>query len=53
VVAALDELGAREAARRAAAEHVAVIERHRNAEFRDFLLRTLDLAIRSPEVRSA
>ena len=31
---------------RAAAEHVAVIERHRNAEFRDFLLRTLDLTAR-------
>lgn len=44
VVAALDELGAREAARAAAAEHVAVIEHHRNAELRDFLLRTLDLA---------
>jgi geranylgeranyl diphosphate synthase type I len=44
VVAALDELGAREAARRSAAEHVAVIERHPNGEFGEFLLRTLDLA---------
>ncbi|HEY5425182.1 MAG TPA: polyprenyl synthetase family protein [Candidatus Tumulicola sp.] len=44
VVAALDELGAREAARSAAAEHVAVIERHPNGELGDFLLRTLDLA---------
>lgn len=44
VIAALDELGAREAARSAAAEHVAVIEHHPNAELRDFLLRTLDLA---------
>jgi geranylgeranyl diphosphate synthase type I len=44
VVAALDVLGARQAARRAAAEHVAVIERHRNQELRDFLLNTLELA---------
>jgi geranylgeranyl diphosphate synthase type I len=44
VVSALDALGAREAARRAAAEHVAVIERHQNREFGDFLLGTLDLA---------
>jgi geranylgeranyl diphosphate synthase, type I len=44
VIAALDELGAREAARSAAAEHVAVIERHGNGELREFLLRTLDLA---------
>lgn len=44
VVAALDELGARESARTAAAEHVAVIERHRNGELGEFLLRTLDLA---------
>ncbi|MEO6836274.1 MAG: polyprenyl synthetase family protein [Candidatus Tumulicola sp.] len=44
VIAALDELRARQAARAAAAEHVAVIERHRNGELREFLLRTLDLA---------
>ena len=44
VVAALDELGAREAAGEAVAEQIGVIERHRNADFRDFLLRTLDLA---------
>ena len=44
VVDALDELGAREAARRAAAEHVAVIEGHPNVDLRDFLLRTLGLA---------
>ncbi|MGB8519284.1 MAG: polyprenyl synthetase family protein [Candidatus Tumulicola sp.] len=53
VVAALDELGARGAARAAAAEHVAVIERHHNAEFRDFLLRTLDLTERVREARPA
>jgi geranylgeranyl diphosphate synthase type I len=53
VVTALDELGAREAARRAAAEHVAVIERHRNREFGEFLLRTLDFTARSAEVRFA
>ncbi|MGA8534419.1 MAG: polyprenyl synthetase family protein [Candidatus Tumulicola sp.] len=53
VIAALDELGARGAARNAAAEHVAVIERHRNRSFRDFLLRTLDITARSQEVRSA
>ncbi len=53
VIDALDELGAREAARSAAAEHVAVIEQHRNGEFRDFLLRTLDLTARSAEVQSA
>ena len=44
VVEALDRLGAREAAQRAAAEHVAVIERHHNKEFRDFLLGTLGLS---------
>jgi geranylgeranyl diphosphate synthase type I len=43
VIAALDELGARAAGISAAAEHVAVIERHPNAGLRDFLLRTLDL----------
>lgn len=51
VVAALDELGARGAARAAAAQHVAVIERHPNADFRDFLLRTLDLTARVREAR--
>jgi geranylgeranyl diphosphate synthase type I len=44
VVAALDELGAREAAGAAVAEQIGVIERHSNADLRDFLLRTLDLA---------
>jgi geranylgeranyl diphosphate synthase, type I len=44
VVAALDELGAREAADAAVAEQIGVIERHRNAQLRDFLLQTLDLA---------
>ena len=44
VVDALDGLGAREAAQRAAAEHLAVIERRPNAEFREFLLNSLGLA---------
>ncbi|MBV8283470.1 MAG: polyprenyl synthetase family protein [Candidatus Eremiobacteraeota bacterium] len=44
VVDSLDRLGAREAAQRAAAEHVAVIERHPNKELRDFLLTTLGLS---------
>ncbi|HEY6485350.1 MAG TPA: polyprenyl synthetase family protein [Candidatus Cybelea sp.] len=44
VVEALDELGAREAATQTAAEHVGVIERHRNRELREFLAGTLDLA---------
>jgi hypothetical protein len=44
VVDALDALGAREAAHRAVAEHLAVIERCPNANFRDYLLSTLDLA---------
>ncbi len=39
VVEALDALGAREAARRAAAEHLALIERHPPGGVRDFLLR--------------
>ncbi|HTX58709.1 MAG TPA: polyprenyl synthetase family protein [Verrucomicrobiae bacterium] len=43
-IAALDQLGAREAARHAVAEHVAVVERHRNGELREFLLGSLDLA---------
>lgn len=45
VVEALDTLGAREAARRAVAEHVAVIERHRNSPLRDYLLTTLGLYV--------
>jgi len=53
VVAALDELGARGAASEAAAEHVAVIERHSNAAFRNFLLRTLDVTARAPQAQSA
>ncbi len=44
VVSALDSLGAREAAQRAAAAHLAIIENCRNADFRDYLLSTLDLA---------
>lgn len=39
VVAALDRLGAREAARRASAEHLALIERHPSGGVRAFLLR--------------
>ncbi len=39
VVDALDALGAREAARRASAEHLALIERHPSGGVRDFLLR--------------
>jgi geranylgeranyl diphosphate synthase, type I len=52
VVAALDALGAREATLAAAAEHVAVIERHPNRELREFLLQTLDLSGSSIEVGS-
>jgi geranylgeranyl diphosphate synthase, type I len=44
IVAALDELGARNAAQRAAAEHLAVVESHPNRELRDYLLSTLGLA---------
>jgi hypothetical protein len=47
VVEALEELGAREAARRALAEHVAVIERHPNRELHQFLSGTFDLAAAS------
>ncbi|MBV8172579.1 MAG: polyprenyl synthetase family protein, partial [Candidatus Eremiobacteraeota bacterium] len=43
VVDALDELGAREAAARAAAEHLAVLESHSNRGLRDFLCGTLGL----------
>jgi geranylgeranyl diphosphate synthase type I len=41
VVEALDELGAREAATRAIAEPMAVVERHPNRALRDYLLETL------------
>jgi geranylgeranyl diphosphate synthase type I len=44
VIEALDQLGAREAARSAVAEHLAVVERHPNEAFRSFLLGTLALA---------
>jgi geranylgeranyl diphosphate synthase type I len=44
IVAALDQLGAKEAAQRAAAEHLAVVESHANIELRDYLLATLGLA---------
>jgi geranylgeranyl pyrophosphate synthase len=44
VVEALDLLGAREAATQKAAEHLGVIERHRNAQFREYLVGTLGLA---------
>jgi len=43
IVAALESLGAREAARRALAEQLAVVERHPNQELRGFLLGTFDL----------
>jgi hypothetical protein len=45
VVEALDALGAQEAAQRAVAEHVAVIERHPNGDLRDFLLTSLGLYV--------
>lgn len=41
VIAALEELGAREAATRAVEEHVAVVERARQSDLRDFMLDTL------------
>jgi geranylgeranyl diphosphate synthase type I len=44
VIEALDELGAREAANAAIAEHLAVVERHPVASVRDFLLNSLELA---------
>lgn len=44
IVTALDALGAREAATRAAAEHLAILESHPNRELRDFLCSTLGLA---------
>lgn len=44
VIEALERLGAREAARRALAEQLAVVERHPNQELREFLMGTFDLA---------
>jgi len=44
IVAALDSLGAREAAAQAAAAHLAVVENQRNPELREFLSSTLGLA---------
>lgn len=44
VIGALEELGAREAANAAIAEHLAVVERHPVASVRDFLLNSLELA---------
>jgi len=44
VVDALDELGARDAANRAASEHLAVVERHPVKAVREFLLSSLELA---------
>jgi geranylgeranyl diphosphate synthase type I len=44
VIDALDELGAREAANQASAEHLSVVERHPVAAVRDFLLSSLELA---------
>ncbi|MBV8148182.1 MAG: polyprenyl synthetase family protein, partial [Candidatus Eremiobacteraeota bacterium] len=53
VIAALDSLGAREATFAAAAEHMAVIERHPNDDLRNFLLQTLDRGPSSIEVSTA
>lgn len=44
VIGALDDLGAREAANAAIAEHLAVVERHPVASVREFLLGSLQLA---------
>jgi geranylgeranyl diphosphate synthase, type I len=44
VVAALDALGARDAATEAAAEHLAVLEKHPNRDLCEFLCGTLGLA---------
>ncbi len=44
IVDALEALGAREAATQAAAQHLAVVERHSNGELREFLCGTLGLA---------
>jgi geranylgeranyl diphosphate synthase, type I len=43
IVDALDDLGARDAATRAVAEHLAVLDAHANQELRDFLAGTLGL----------
>jgi geranylgeranyl diphosphate synthase type I len=43
VIEALDELGAKEAAADAVAEHLSVVERHPVASVRDFLLHSLQL----------
>jgi geranylgeranyl diphosphate synthase, type I len=43
VVEALDALGAREAATKAVAEHLAIVENHPNQELREFLSSTLGL----------
>jgi geranylgeranyl diphosphate synthase, type I len=53
VIAALDALGAREATVAAAAEHVAIIERHPNRDLGDFLLQTLALGRSSIEVNDS
>jgi geranylgeranyl diphosphate synthase type I len=45
VVAALDELGAREAARRTVAEHLRLVERHPQGGVRELLLGSLDPAL--------
>ncbi len=47
VIAALDELGAREAADRATAENLAVVERHEKSGVREFLLASLTPAVAS------
>ena len=44
VVEALEEVGAKEAAQAAIAEHLAVVERHPAGSVRDFLLSSLELA---------
>jgi geranylgeranyl diphosphate synthase type I len=44
IVDALDAIGARRAATEAAAEHLAVLENHTNAELREYLSSTLGLA---------
>ena len=44
IVLALEQLGARDAAQRAAADHLAVVEGHPNGELREYLLGTLGLA---------
>ncbi|HEY8314760.1 MAG TPA: polyprenyl synthetase family protein [Candidatus Baltobacteraceae bacterium] len=43
VVAALDSLGAREAANRAVEEHLAIVERYAVTSVRDFLMNSLEL----------